>query len=69
MNKAYILILKHINLPMTNIPQEKDGERGNKLSFSKCMLTIRDASYIFQSILVKGHILAYISFFDKKSAP
>ena len=31
------------------------------------MVTIRDASYIFQSILVKANILAYFSFFEKIS--
>ena len=38
--------------------QEKDVEKGNKFSFSGCMVAIRDASYIFQSILVKVNILA-----------
>ena len=30
------------------------------------MMAIRDASYMFQSILAKGNILAYNSFFEKK---
>ena len=42
------------------------GERGNKSSFKGCMVAIRDASYIFQSLLMKGNILAYYSFFEKK---
>ena len=29
------------------------------------MVAITDASYIFQSILVKGNIVAYVSFFYK----
>ena len=33
------------------------------------MLAIRDASYRFQSILVKGNILVYFSFFGEKKYP
>ena len=47
--------------------RERDGERVNKSSFKGCMVAIRDASYIFQSLLVKGNIIAYVSFVDKIS--
>ena len=40
------------------------GKRGNKSNFIGCMVAIRDASYSFQSILVKGNILAHFSFFE-----
>ena len=43
--------------------QEKDGERGNKSSCGRGMVAISDASYIFQSMQVKGNILTYFSFF------
>ena len=49
-------------------PRQNDGERGNTFSCRGCMVGIRDASYIFQAILVKDTILAYISFFEKKIA-
>ena len=42
-----------------------DGEMGNKYSVRVCVATIRNASYSFQSILVTGNILAYLSFFEK----
>ena len=46
---------------------QKDRKRSNKFSVRGCMVAIRDASYIFQSILVKANILAYFSFFFKIS--
>ena len=51
---------------MTHIrPEKKDGERSNRFSLLGCMVAIIDASYIFQSILVKGTILAYFLFCEK----
>ena len=47
---------------MTHRARKKDGETGNKFIFSGCMMAMRDASYIVQSILVKYKILAYFSF-------
>ena len=48
---------------------QKDRESGNKSSFSRLLSTvaIRDASYIFQLILVRANILAYFSFSEKNS--
>ena len=48
---------------MMHIQQEQDGEKGTISSFRWC----RDASYVFQLILVKGNILAYFSFLEKNS--
>ena len=49
---------------MTYNQKQKNGEKGNKKSLRGCMVVIRDANYIFQS-MVKVNILAYFSFFSK----
>ena len=68
--KVYRRILKCSNLPIMQIrPGKKDGERGNTFSFRVCLVGIRDASYIFESLLVKGNILAYFLFFENKNSP
>ena len=46
---------------------QKDHERGNTFSFRGSIVTIWDASYIFQLILVTAIILAYFSFFENIS--
>ena len=62
-NKVYRPILKCSNLLMKH--SQKDMERGNKFSFRGCLVTIRDASYIFQLILVIANIQAYFSYLKK----
>ena len=42
------------------------GEGITNLVLGGCMVPIRDASDILQSILVKANILAYLSFFKEK---
>ena len=37
-------------------------------SFRGCMVDIGHASYFYQSIILKGNILAYFSFFEEKKA-
>ena len=47
--------------------QEKYRERCKKFSFMGCVVAIREASYISQSVLVNANILAYFSFLEKNN--
>ena len=54
---------------MTHIRPGKRWREGyEKSDLRGCMVATRDASYIFQSILVKGNIVAYFSFFPGKNS-
>ena len=49
-NEVYRPILKWCNLLMNIRTAKKDRERGHKFSFRRCMVTIRDARYIFKLV-------------------
>ena len=64
----HLYILKWTNFLITHTQPGNTLHVAFSASFRTCMVDIRYASYFFQSILVKGNILAYLSFF-KKSNP
>ena len=72
-HKVYRPLLKCSNLSMPYIRQGKGSWDTLHVAFSAslrgCMVEIRYASYFFQSILVKGNILTYISFLEKNNSP